>query len=194
MIPFNELYYSKLDIPRYSEHYALNYEKKEFLWRFLQKLPRHSKLVELGVCNGTTALMLAYVAKMLDGSYTGIDNWSLEGTKRQVEEMLENGGLRGELIEGNTHAPENLREYDFLLIDAGHDEMNVVHDCDLWLPEAKKGAVVAFDDYPSHYPLIKEEDAHWAVKHYADWYTSNPYRWALLGYFDGLLIKQKVGE
>jgi predicted O-methyltransferase YrrM len=121
----------------------------------------------------------------------------LEGSLEEVRDHLSRNKLDHLLMQRNSWDPRllsdhDLYNYNFLLIDAGHDEANVSKDCQLWLPHAKSGTIVAFDDYPAVYPRPMKSDAHWAVKLYADMYTDNPYEWRLLGYWDGLMVRQRV--
>lgn len=186
-IPSFDYIYHKMETADF--HYSLTYEKHRILYKVLEKyLKSGDSIVELGVCNGATAIMFSLCVFAIEGGYTGIDNWSLEGSRGKVEKLLVglSENVPYHLIEGSSHDPENYCDYDFLLIDAGHDEANVSKDCALWLPNARKGNIVAFDDYPS---LPSKENPHWAVREYAERYT---YDWELIAYWEGLMVKRKV--
>ena len=181
-----------------SQHYSLGNEKHLMLYKCLQLLPDNPNIVELGVCHGATAIMLADVANTLEGTYTGIDNWSLEGSREEVQQAFDKLGLVGDhirLIQGSTHDPALAQEYgkyDFLLIDAGHDEANVRYDIWEWISkrttgDTKEGTLVAFDDYPAS---VSKQDPHWAVREYADRATEH---WDLIAYWNGLMVRQYNG-
>lgn len=174
-------------------HYSLNMEKKRLLYNaFVEYFPRYGTVVELGVCHGSTGIMLSMLARSANGTYLGIDNWSLESSREVIAKHFINAGQWGtdvQLSEGSTHDPKFLMPYDFILIDAGHDEKNVSADAAAWIPWARNGAIVAWDDYP---PAIVKDDAHWAVRMNADRYCGDPTAWELVGYWEGLLIKRKM--
>ena len=58
---------------RPSQHYSLSPEKRQLLFWCAAAAPENPLFVEIGVCHGGTAMMLAYVAKCLGGRYVGID-------------------------------------------------------------------------------------------------------------------------
>jgi len=178
-----------------SDHYSMTEEQQ----RVLFDIYPGGTIVELGVCNGKTALVLAAAAwscgfgylKRCPGRYIGIDNWGLENTYEGVKALMEAARLWGGnsyLINGSTHTPhlpDSLRPIDLLVIDAGHDEANVSIDCERWTPMVRPGGYVAFHDYDEP---ADPDSPHWAVRHYADKYTGS---WKHVGYWDGLLIRQR---
>lgn len=180
-----------------NQHYSMGLYKRKFIVdKVIQPalLPKHPLIVELGVCHGSTAVMLAYIAECLGGHYVGIDTWLLEGSMLSVMEKLVARGLwkdTSTLIEQNTHKaklPEWVKpEIDLLIVDAGHDEANVGPDCEIWIPKVAPGGIVVFDDCPEQ---VNADDPHWAVKHYAEQHTQG---WEVLGYWNpsGVLIKRK---
>lgn len=191
----NELSLIELTIANeFDEHYSLGIEKRQFLHRVCRFLPENASIVELGVCHGSTGFLLATVAARLNGKYTGIDNWSLEGSYDEVSNKLMSlrGNTDWDLIQGSTHNRELVEElaasYNLLLIDAGHDEANIRQDCEVWIPLAKSGSIVAFDDYPATATPNPNLDPHWAVKYYADKFTGS---WDLVGYWNGLMVRRK---
>lgn len=198
----NELSLIELTIANeFDEHYSLGVEKRQFLHRVCRFLPENASIVELGVCHGSTGFLLATVAKRLNGKYIGIDNWSLEGSLEEVRDKFlslvgpdaEDNGV-WELGKFNSHDSDLAKTvveddpYSLLLIDAGHDEANVRQDCEVWIPLAKSGAIVAFDDYPATATPNPNLDPHWAVKTWADAYTGS---WDLIGYWNGLMVRRK---
>ena len=175
---------------RANPHYSLSEREQELLFEtLLSALPDHPVIVELGVCNGKTAILLAYLARGLGGHYIGVDNWSLEGTYGEVSDHLYNCGFDGyaDLLVGSTHdVPLPTMPIDFLLIDAGHQESAVSIDCERWIPRVRPGGLVAFDDYPTEQTW--RDNAHWAVHHYADKYTGD---WPLVMFWNKVLIRRR---
>lgn len=172
-------------IAKANPHYGLDIEKKKMLFWLLRKSAPGSMFVELGVCHGGTAALLALVASRTGGYYVGIDNWSLEGSYEEVAELLKDcDGVK--LVQGSTHDVPLVPEIDFLLIDAGHDEANVSVDCRRWIPCVRRGGLVAFDDFPTG-PGWKES-AHWAVRHYADEATAE---WELVAAWNGMVVRRR---
>lgn len=193
-----------------NQHYSLSREKRNLLFWCAAAAPKEPTFVEIGVCHGGTAMMLAYVARMLDGRYIGIDNWSLEGSFAEVRAHLDQADLlepRIELIQGDSTTlnpqtvlrreammkavtgPHTLTSdgIDLLLIDGGHQEGVVDRDCANWIPHVKPGGLVCFDDYTG-IELPREKDCHWAVRASAELWTGT---YETVGYWSGLLVRRK---
>lgn len=148
-----------------NDHYSMSEREQELVWELAQTIPEGGFIVELGVCHGKTAVILAAVAQNKGGFYTGIDNFSLEGSLLEVEGLLEDSfgsssrGRFWRLHSANTHDPmwgyageEEILDHclvDLLLIDAGHDYDNVSQDCEIWIPQIRPGGIVIFDDVAS---------------------------------------------
>lgn len=175
---------------RANPHYSMSEREQELLYELALTLPLNPLIVELGVCNGKTAIILASAAKALGGRYIGVDNWSLEGDLSEVYRLLlgvaEDTSFIS-LIQANTHtAPLPESPIDLLLIDAGHDEANVSVDCERWIPCIRPGGLVAFDDYPSE--TNWRESCHFAVRKHADLWTGD---WQMLMFWNKVLVRRK---
>lgn len=194
-----------------SQHYSLSREKRQLLFWCAAAAPKDPLFVEIGVCHGGTAMMLAYIANCKGGRYVGVDNWSLEGSHDAVRRHLDTAGMEepiATLVLGDstklnpvevlavTGTWESGKEYkvpargiDLLLIDGGHQIGVVDQDCKVWIPHVKPGGLIAFDDYTGK-KLPREEDCHWAVRESVE-------QWALgyemVGYWSGLLVVRVPG-
>lgn len=183
-----------------NDHYSMTERQQELVYELAMTVPEGGLIVELGVCHGKTAAVLAVVAWQRNGRYLGIDNWSLEGTKGEVAlvlDMVMHGlGVRvpsqherdfsiwdgrefnWALRVSDTHAEEWRQgpdQVDFLLIDAGHDEANVSKDCEVWIPKVKPGGLIVFDDWPSGPGW--QSSCHEAVRRHAEIWTGE-WEWA----------------
>jgi predicted O-methyltransferase YrrM len=173
------------DLQAIDGHYSVTEEQAFLLWRAAQSIPPGGVIVELGVCHGRMARLLARVAAEKAGSYLGIDDWSLEGSMAAVAAHLDAFPLQHwTLIEGKTQEVPPSHS-NLLFIDAGHDEANIKPDCERWIPYLTPGGLVAFHDYN---PTEEPPSCHWAVRHYADRHTGD---WPLIGYWGGLLIRRR---
>lgn len=145
------------------DHYSMREDQHELIYKYALKVPKGGVVLEIGVCNGKTAAMLALVGKEKGFDYYGIDNFSLEGTKADVDAHLQRLGVAGEIIEADSRTYDWTLPIDLLFIDGGHDEANVSVDCQKYIPFVKPGGVVIFDDW-----ALDETRAnpHWAVGHY----------------------------
>lgn len=156
---------------RANPHYSLSEDEQEMVWKLALTIPKDGLIVELGVCWGKTAVILAAAAQETRSLYYGIDNWSLEGNKTVVWDLLTEtlgDDKKWWLFESDTHSKEweGVGGVDFLLIDAGHDPVNVTADCAIWIPQVRPGGIVLFDDVPSGPGW--ETSAHWAVRRMVD--------------------------
>jgi predicted O-methyltransferase YrrM len=151
----------------FNDHYSVMPDQQRTLYDAAMSL-RGGIIVELGICHGRTAAMLALSGRYTGTRYFGVDFFGLEGDAETVRAKFEKHRLYGEIIEGNTHAVGQWWDkgpISMLFIDAGHDEANVKPDIEIWLPLLKPGGCVFFHDYDDPY---NPASAHWAVRHYAD--------------------------
>jgi predicted O-methyltransferase YrrM len=168
-----------------NSHYSMRPSEQQTLFNQAMGLAKKPVIVELGVTHGKTALLLAYVANLLDGSYTGVDNFKLEGSAKEVRVTLKKNGLQGTILEGNTVDVPWKGVIDLLHIDAGHDRINMMHDCNRWLPHIAPGGLVAFHDYN---PDIDQQDPHFFIKYFANFHTKH---WNTAAYDPYILIRRK---
>lgn len=174
---------------RASDHYSLSEREQELLFEVAMGLPTGALIVELGVCNGKTALILAAVAEAKQGLYIGVDNWSLEGSFGEVFDLMHAafGTSRWQLWQGDTHTIElPAFPIDLLLIDAGHQEEAVSVDCERWIPTVRPGGIVAFDDYPGERNW--RDSCHWAVREYGEMWTEG---FDLVAYWGKIMVRRK---
>jgi predicted O-methyltransferase YrrM len=157
-------------------HYGLRELDQQIIFNLIKNAKAGSVFVEIGVCHGRTAAMLAYIALCRESEYHGIDIFRLDGaTKAEVSEKLSSLGLPFTIHEGSSNengnyplaCPNWTKPIDVLLIDGGHDEANVKADCEIWLPRLRPGGLAIFDDWNSADP---HTNAHWAIKYYSDFY------------------------
>lgn len=134
-----------------NDHYSLSEREQELVYELACTIPEGGRIVELGTCWGKTSVVLACAAKEREGNYLGIDNFSLEGSQKEVVALLNN--TVGEdafwgIAQEDTHASrwKVYGDIDLLLIDAGHDEENVRQDCEIWIPQVRPGGIVVWDD------------------------------------------------
>lgn len=177
---------------RANPHYSMTEDQQEMLWRVgMASVPEGGLIVELGVCWGKTAVVLAGVAEEKEASYVGIDNWSLEGSITEVRALLEPIGGAVRVVEGRTQDVDDYlsadEAVDLLIIDAGHDEENIREDCKAWIPRVAVGGHVAFHDYPTGRGW--ETSCHEAVRRNADLWTGD---WPLIAAWDGLIVRRRV--
>jgi predicted O-methyltransferase YrrM len=127
------------------------------------------EIVELGVFQGRTALIMAWGAARGRGAHvTGIDPWDLSGnvydppfTDRESREAAaENIARLGyrhriRLIQGFSHdeaavwpyAGEGDKRVGLLFVDGDHTRAGARRDIETWAPHLAPGAVIAIDDY-----------------------------------------------
>jgi len=168
-----------------SDHYSMNPNEQEAAFRIACTLPKGAVIVELGVTHGRTASLLSYAAKIKGYTYFGVDNFKLEGNVTQTQNNLKRLGLPFEIIVGNTNEVPWEKPIDYLLIDAGHDHLNMSQDCQRWLPFVKPGGLALFHDYNDK---VDMSDPHFPVKHYASMYTQG---WTVVEFIPYLMVKRK---
>lgn len=172
-------------------------DSQRVLFEYARSISAPGLLVELGVCHGKTALMLAWVAWQCGFSYLGVDDWSLEGDRAEVECLIRGAGIpmagyrfetKPIVFVAESKTQEALlptEPISLLLIDAGHDEANVSADCERWIPLVAPGGYVAFDDYPG---VSDPTHCHAAVRTHAELHTST---WEMCFYDGRMMIKRK---
>lgn len=175
---------SRRAVPRY----ALDEEQRQYVYNLgANGLGAGSVIVELGVCNGVTSVVLAYLAKHLGAFYHGVDSFVLgDGVgERAYRKLLEDMELPYNLHVGNTNDVPWTEPIDLLLIDASHTDPYVSQDCARWLPFLKTGCLAMFHDYDgAPEPL----SAHWPVRRAVERHTD---LWPMIYYINGLMIKRK---
>ena len=173
---------------KFSPHYSVALGEARFLFDCACQLRPLENIVELGVCNGRTAAILASAADVAEAFYFGVDNFSLESSAEEIRGKFHANALRGTIVEGSTQevGKEWKLPVSLLFIDAGHDEGNVRPDTEIWLPHVVPGGIVAWHDYGG--TGERDSDAHWAVKFYADAATAE---WEEKGVVQGLFWARK---
>ena len=140
---------------------------------FAIQVPADQEIVELGVFQGRTALIMAWGAKQGHGAHvTGIDPWDLEGnvydppfteidSKRWAEYRITELGYadRITLVQAFSHdvaerwsvsTEEEGRDgqkVGLLYVDGDHTREGARRDIVSWAPHLAPGAVIAVDDY-----------------------------------------------
>jgi predicted O-methyltransferase YrrM len=139
---------------------------------FALQVPADQEIVELGVFQGRTALIMAWGAKQGHGAHvTGIDPWELEGnvydppftdvdSRRWAEYRIRELGYsdRIELIQAFSHEVaenwgsrtddgENPKKVGLLYVDGDHTKEGARRDIESWAPHLAFGAIIAVDDY-----------------------------------------------
>lgn len=135
---------------------------------FALQVPADQEIVELGVFQGRTALIMAWGAKQGHGAHvTGIDPWDLEGnvydppfteidSRRWAEYRIRELGYwnRITLIQDFSHLVAERYEQELsgrpvglLYVDGDHTREGARRDIESWAPHLAPGAVIAVDDY-----------------------------------------------
>ena len=167
--------------------YSLSDEQKSYLYRCCLEVPKGGTVVELGVCSGSTSVIMAYVAKHVGYAYHGVDNFVLGDAigEQGYHRLMRSLDLPYTLHRGLTNEVPWSAPIDLLLIDASHTDPFVAQDCDRWLPFVKPKGVAMFHDYDgAPEPL----SAHWPVRRAVDRTTET---WLMRYYLDGLMIKER---
>jgi len=138
-------------------------------------------LLEIGVYNGGTGVLLAEVAAASDRRYLGLDSFLPHPDYRHDEmepiarEALTPFGLTAEIVKIDAHSEEGValvksRPWCFALSDDGHRYED--HRCELWaLAEAMAGGgVVAVDDLYVPDVMLALNDF---LRDHADWKLVN---------------------
>lgn len=171
----------------FEQQYSVSPEQRELVFKYASKVPKDGVIVELGVCNGSTAAVFAFCAKHNQSIYYGVDNFSLVSSEQYVRNMLNKFDLPYNLLVGRTQDvpwDDNLK-IDLLLIDADHSEPGVKADCERWIPLVKSGGIVMFHDFDN---TRTSGHAHSGVWMHGDAHTKE---WKELDFLEGLMIKQR---
>jgi hypothetical protein len=141
---------------------------------FAIQVPADQEIVELGVFQGKTSLVLSWGARQGFGAHvTGIDPWNLAGNvydppftdagsmhwaRYHVRGMGYSNHVR--LVQGFSH--EVAKTWDgplvgLLFVDGDHTKLGARRDIETWAPHLALGARIAVDDYGHpDWPGVKE--------------------------------------
>jgi len=128
------------------------------------QVPKDQAIVELGVFQGRTALLMAWGARQGQGAHLwGIDAWNLPGntygppfnelgSKTWAEYNVMALGYNSGITLVNTFAAEAARDWTgppigLLFVDDDHSKEGALAAVELWAPHLAPGAVIALDDY-----------------------------------------------
>jgi predicted O-methyltransferase YrrM len=168
-----------------TDHYSMRRNEQSLILQYALLLGPGATLVELGVTHGRTAAILCYAAKLNEFYYVGVDNFSVEGSAKETLKNLSNLGLPNKILVGDTLTVPWDSPIDFLIIDAGHDVVNVTQDSERWLPFVRPGGLVVFHDYNRN---IDQNDPHWGIKNAVERFCAN---WETINQIEWLIIKRK---
>jgi hypothetical protein len=134
---------------------------------FAAMVPADQEIVELGVFQARTALIMAWGAKQGQGAHvTAIDPWDLEGNvydppftdadsrswaSYRVQELGYSDRI--ELVQAFSHeiaADWSGKPVGLLFVDGDHTREGARLDIEAWAPHLAPGATIAVDDY--HHP------------------------------------------
>jgi len=135
---------------------------------FALQVPADQEIVELGVFQGRTALIMAWGAKQGHGAHvTAIDPWDLEGnvydppfteadSRRWAEYRIRELGYQDQVlliqnfsvdVAENWEALNGAQKVGLLYVDGDHTKEGARQDIVSWAPHLAPGAVIAVDDY-----------------------------------------------
>ena len=156
---------------KFSGHYSASWDQQHALFVEALKLHERDWIVELGVCNGRTAAILARAAQIVGAQYIGVDHFGLENSAIEIRGLFDKYGLPGTIWDADTNIAGAIWDVPIalLFIDAGHDEANVKPDIELWVKWVKPGGVVAFHDWDEPYD---RDSPHWAIRFYGEQATA----------------------
>lgn len=138
-----------------------------WLYELGLQLPLGAEILELGLYLGRSACVLAYLAAIKKGHYTGIDHFNGRldvgmggdnGSEAEVKQNLYERGLLdvSTILVQSTETVSWDTPVDMLHVDACHFEPNISRDIGKYAPFVKKGGILAFDDYAlSSTPQVK---------------------------------------
>lgn len=157
-------------------HYSLGESEHRLIFDLIKDMEA-PVIMELGVCHGRTAALLAYVAQCRGGEYHGIDTFELEGSADEFRATMERLGLPAMLHVGTTNGaagrapacPDWNDPLDVLFIDADHIAGSVELDCQQWIRHVRPGGLAILDDWSIEPP---ETNPHWGIDHYGNLYTA----------------------
>lgn len=135
---------------------------------FAKVVPSDQEIVEIGVFQARTALIMAWGASQGNGAHvTAIDPWeltgnvydppfTLEGTRKQAEYNVQSVGYsdRVTLVQAFSHTVAeagnfagSARRVGLLFVDGDHTKEGARRDIEAWSPHLADGAIIAIDDY-----------------------------------------------
>ena len=134
---------------------------------FATQVPADQEIVELGVFQGRSALMMAWGARQGHGAHvTGIDPWDLPGnvydppftedaSRRWAQHWVQSLGYAGSITlvqDFSHHVAERWGgpKVGLLYVDGDHTKEGARRDIEAWAPHLAEGARIAVDDY--HHP------------------------------------------
>ncbi len=142
--------------PYYKQITTTMCDFEPFYKRIAQEMPDNCSVVEVGVADGYSALMLAYELKSLGKNFTlfMVDNCDYGGTN-QMQDIL-NHVYKSGLLDHIVFIPKpsldascrfNDNGLDFVFIDASHEYEPTKADIRLWYRKVKTGGILAGHDY-----------------------------------------------
>lgn len=181
-------------IRHFSDHYALDEEQQSYVYRYAMQVPAGGVAVELGICNGKTAAVLAYCARKRGYEAHGVDAFILENSAPALRDTFARLDLPITIhhaltssapIPGYALAPVAwTRPVDLLLIDGSHTDPWAAADFAEWIPRVRPGGVAMFHDYDGK---NDPSSAHYAVRVAAEKHTAH---WGTEYYVNGLMIRR----
>lgn len=134
---------------------------------FANQVPADQEIVELGVFQGRTALIMAWGAKQGNGAHvTAIDPWDLPGnvydppftdadSRAWAEYRIRELGYTDRIELVHAFSAEIAADWSgkpvgLLFVDGDHTREGARLDIEMWAPHLAPGAVIAVDDY--HHP------------------------------------------
>jgi hypothetical protein len=143
-------------IQEFRPDYSLLPADHEQIYKYAMEVPAGGVVMELGICYGRTAAILAYCARVKGFEAHGIDAFLLAQNfdVTMLREKLANANLPYTVHYGLTNEIPVLdrqviswdRPLDLLLIDASHNDPWVTADFKRWIPFIKVGGIGIFDD------------------------------------------------
>lgn len=181
----------------FSDHYSMHEEQQEYVYRYAMQVPANGYSMEVGVCNGKTAAVVAHCAKKRGFVAHGVDAFILENSRDELAAQFLELDLPFLLYHARSSREpigtlelESIADWwteplDLLIIDASHTDPWVSADLAFWAPLVKPGGIAMFHDYDAREDRLSPHvDVLRAVNHYtADWFSEY--------YVQGLLIKRK---
>jgi predicted O-methyltransferase YrrM len=116
------------------------------LWSCVWSRPPKSTIVEIGRCEGGSAILMG-AAKHEDDRLLSIDNDPVDDP--QVEQMLNQLGIKNvELViaDSTTYPADTVKDIGLVFIDGDHSYDGVKADFENWYPWVMAGGLVAFHD------------------------------------------------
>ena len=140
---------------------------------FAKQVPADQEIVEIGVYQARTALIMAWGASQGNGAHvTAIDAWELTGnvydppftlaeTRAHAEHNVQAVGYQDKVTLINAFSHEIARSWapnaqsvgyagrpvGLLFVDGDHTREGARRDIEAWAPHLAPGAVIAIDDY-----------------------------------------------